>query len=109
MKIGAASLVRAWGIEMSLSRDGSVLVSSFKGRLLYNAPSIADTDTLDGSLGQFNLMVIAPFEDFAGVVPRKFDEITATADGQLYTVQWCRPAGADEYELYKMLVRGGQT
>lgn len=105
MKLGAAVLVKGWGTKMSLSRDG-VTLATFKGRAVYNDTESQALDALDGSVSQYNIMIIACVEDFRGVVPRKFDNITIGAD--LYTVQRSRAVGADEPELFRIHVRGGQ-
>lgn len=107
MKIGAALLIHGWGKDMSLSRDGVVLVASFKARIAYNPPRMGMVDPLDGSVEQFNAVIIACVEDFGGVEPQKFDLITIGT--KIYTVQRCHASGADEDEVLRIIVRGGQV
>jgi hypothetical protein len=104
MKIGAAALIKTWGKTMSLSRNGTTLVETFKGKFFYHRPFEAP---LDQSVDQFLVIIIACVDDFGGVFPLKFDSIYVGSD--LYTVQLCHVAGADEDELYRIHVRGGQA
>lgn len=104
MKIGAGALVKQWGRAMSLSRDGEVLVDSFKGRKVELRP---EDVPLDGSIDQHNFIIIGSVDEFNDVVPQKFDVVTQLSSGTEYTVQRSHEAGADEDELYKMHVRGG--
>lgn len=104
MKIGAANLVLAWGRPMQFWRAGAKLFD-FKGRRAEYRP---DRDELEYSLEQHNYVIIGVTEQFGGVIPVKFDWVIDDR-GERFTVLRGRVAGADEDELVKMLVRGGQV
>jgi hypothetical protein len=104
MKIGAGTFVKNWGTSMTLIRDGVTLVSNFKGRKVFKDLT-PDYHELNGSVEQETFLIIGAAEDFGTTVPRKFDRITVGSD--TFTVQSMRSAGADEPELYKMFVIGG--
>lgn len=108
MKIGAASMVRAWGRDMTLSRDGGV-IASFKGRKAEARAHEVEAFVLDYSVDQEVFFIIVAVEDLYGVVPQKFDVITFVSNQAEYTVQRSHTAGADEDELVKMFVKGGRT
>lgn len=104
MKIGAGGLVKEWGRDMTLSRNGVVIVS-FKGRRANIRPEAED---LDQSVDQLNFRIIGSWDEFNNIMPQKFDVVTDER-GDRFTVQSAKTAGADEDELVKMVVRGGQA
>lgn len=106
MKIGAAGLIHAWGRDMTLSRNGTV-IASFKGRKYQVRAHDIDAQVLDYSVDQTIFFVVAAYEDLGGVTPLKFDVLTF--GGVEYTVQKSHDAGADEDEVIRILVKGGQT
>ena len=112
MKIGAASLIRAWGRPMTLLRAGVPLVS-FMGRKAEVRAHEVQEFILDMSLDQEVFVVLAAFEDFQGIEPIKFDVIrfdakSGTGAQNQYTIQRAHEAGADEDEIWKFIVKGGQ-
>lgn len=113
MKIGAAWMIRAWGREMTLLRDGVPLVS-FKGKKYEVRAHEAQVFQLDYSVDQEIIFVVVAFEDMNGVIPQKMDRIrfdTKPGMGAAieYTVQRSHEAGADEDEVYRILLKGGIT
>lgn len=112
MKIGAAWMIRAWGRDMTLLRDFVPLVS-FKGKKYEPRAHQTQTFELDYSLDQEQFFIVVAFEDLAGVIPQKFDVIrmdtkVGTGASIEYAVERGHEAGADEDEVYRILVRGGQ-
>lgn len=106
MKIGAASLIRAWGRPMTLKRDGVVFLDFIGKRFEFSAGDAA-AESLDYSADQEVFNIIVAYEDLLGIVPQKFDVIVY--NGNEYTVQRSRTNGADEEEVTRMLVKGGLT
>lgn len=111
MKIGAAALIRAWGRDMTLLRNGVELVS-FKGRKYELRAHNSQQFELDYSMDQEMMFVIIPFEDLKGVVPQRLDVIRfdtkpGTGAAIEYTVQRGHDAGADEDEVCRLLLKGG--
>lgn len=102
MKLGVAKLVRTWGTQMTLARNG-VDLFTFVGRLSNRRPR---TEDLVNDYDEQNFLVIMCAED-AAVRPQKYDVIRIEKTKDEYTVQYMTPAGADEEELLKLAVRGG--
>lgn len=109
MRIGAAALLEAWGTPMALKRAGVTLIPSFKGRFYNNRPEAAE---LEYSVDQQLFRIITSYDNFAGsptLFPQKFDVITDLRRNIEYTVQYAFDAGAEEPEVVRIIVKGGQA
>lgn len=104
MKIGVASYIRLWGRPMALKRDGVVMVD-FIGRRYEAVRERFQEPSLDYSVDQDLFAVLVAYEDLLGIEPQKFDIILF--DGEEFTVQRSRTAGADENEVVRIVVKGG--
>lgn len=109
MNIGAAALIKSWGRDFTLSRDGFVLIPSFKCRRYNNRPETAE---LDYSVDQELYRFITLWDYFAGspqLFPQKFDKLYDQLFGKTYTIQSAFEAGTAIPEVVRIVAIGGQT
>lgn len=101
IKIGAAKLIRKWGRDTTLSRDG-MLLATFKACRSEVKP---DERPLVNSLEEEVFVLIASADDLVDAgMPKRFDRIVW--DGNEYTVQHAHGAGAQANEVIRMQVQG---